>query len=76
MNQIKLVWTGSNQIEPDRTELQPLINRKSEKMTEKKVIQRKRDISREFGSRELLEKYVFILFIYPSDKLPVMYQVI
>ena len=40
-------------------------------MTEKKVIQRKRDISREFGSRELLEKYVFILFIYPSDKLPV-----
>ena len=31
-------------------------------MTEKKVIQRKRDISREFGSRELLEKYVFILF--------------
>jgi len=71
LDQIKLDWTRSNQIEPDRTE--SANKPKTEKMTEKKVIQRKRDISREFGSRELLEKFVFILFIYSSDKLPVFF---
>ena len=69
LDQIKLDWTRSNRITSANKP-------KTEKMTEKKVIQRKRDISREFGSRELLEKFVFILFIYSSDKLPVLYQVI